>query len=152
MRPAAAKPARQSRAGTRSLLSSLASADDGGSENAARAGVAEARHESDLAVEKTNLSSAERLASARTVPGGKAVSNDDRGTLASHARYAGIRARERPPRPDRSLPVSRIRGSTGDRYNDARDFRTLTNRAVGNAGLVPSQREPRSGLQIEVRA
>ena len=52
MRPAAAEPARQSCAGTRSLLSSLASADDGGSENAARAGVTEARHESDLAVEK----------------------------------------------------------------------------------------------------
>ena len=51
-----------------------------------------------------------------------------------------------------ALPDSRIRGSTGDRYNDARDFRTRTNRAVGNAGLVPSQREPRSGLQIEVRA
>jgi hypothetical protein len=38
-----------------------------------------------------------------------------------------------PPRRDAVTGVllSRIRGSTGDRYNGARDFRTRTNRAVG---------------------
>ena len=39
-------------------------------------------------------------------------------------------------------------GQHRDRHNDARDFRPPTNRAVGNARLVPSQRRPRRGLQI----
>jgi len=52
---------------------------------------------------------------------------------------ANRKNREAPPAPASQLLLSRIRGSTGDRYNDARDFRTRTNRAVGNAGLVPSQ-------------
>ena len=55
--------------------------------------------------------------------------------------------------PTRSrLPQAGIRSSTRDRYNDARDFRTRTNRAVGNAGLVPSPQKARRGLQIDVRA
>ena len=38
----------------------------------------------------------------------------------------------------------RIRRSTGNRYDDAGDFRTRPNRAVANAGLVPSSKSRRA--------
>jgi hypothetical protein len=72
---------------------------------------------------------------------GKAVSSDDRDALASRARYAGIRARERPLRPDRSLPVSRSTSYAA---------RAVTGRSGFSFGLGGIR--SRSGLHVAATA